>query len=345
MTAPLTGDSANVILLGRAIGHAVLTERFKNHEARRILRVLDEEVLPDLAARLAGRLENIATRGFDVGPQTTARLRFLYRDLGNFFDDLARRLRTETEDQLVDYATAQAAQLARDVRREVGTLASVVTPSTGAIRAAVLGRPFAGSTLRDRWGSRAASFRSKVEAQVRIGLVQGEVPAQIVRRVRALWPAERRKVASTVGSAVRHAQAQARQATYEENRGLLAGVMWVATLDVSTCPVCGGLDGKVLPVDSGPRPPLHPGPCRCATVPILKSAKDLGGTRASMDGQVPKAVKWAEWIGSQSADRQDEILGVGVAKLFRAGRIDVGDLVDGAGHAVTLERLAELSAR
>src|SRR5262245_38004111 len=113
------GESANAALLDQAVAHAILTERFKNHEVRRIVRVLDREVLPDLAARLAGRLENIATRGFDTGPTTTARLKFLYQDLRAFFADLTKRLRVETEGHLVSYAESQARRLARDMTREL----------------------------------------------------------------------------------------------------------------------------------------------------------------------------------------------------------------------------------
>lgn len=345
MTSRSEEASANGRLLDRGIYHAVLAERFKNHEVRRIVRILDREVLPDLRERLAARLQNIAARGFDTGPASTARLRFLFRDLSQLFSDLVVRMNAETETPLLQFAKAQASSLARDMKREVGSLAPVTTPSVGLIRQAVLRRPFEGMLLKERWDRRGRSFREAVEGQVRIGLVQGESPDQIVSRVRDLWPAQRRHVASTVRAAVAHGQNQGRQATYEENRRILRGVLWVATLDVSTCPRCGALDGELFPIDEGPRPPLHYGPCRCTTVPVLRSASDLGGTRASMDGQVPESTTFEEWIGEQSPERQDLAFGRGRARLFRAGRIALEDMADAAGNVIPLAELEEAVGR
>lgn len=330
-------DTPNDRLLDRALGYSVLTERWKNHEALRILRILDREVLPDLKARLAARLANIATRGFDTGPATTARLRFLYRDIRAIFDDLSERLRTETEDQLASFAETQAAQIARDLKREVGTRVSVVTPSAGAIRSAVFTRPLVGRTLRERWDRRADSMRGAVEEQVRIGLIQGETPEAIISRVRAVWPAERRRVAQTVRAAVAHAQTQARESVFEENASFVR-VRIVATLDLSTCVYCGELDGQVFDVGVGPRPPFHLGPCRCQPVPEVA----YGGTRASQDGQVSARTRWSSWVERQSPERQDKVFGRGIARLYRAGRVDVADLVDAAGRPLSLERVSEL---
>lgn len=335
--------SANAVLLSRTIRHAVLTERFKNTEARRILALLQREVLPDLMASLSARLETISTRGFDTGPAKTARLRFLFRDLENFAQSMSARILTEVEPRLERFAVAQSRQLSKELKAEVGSLASVVTPSASTIRAAVLQRPLEGIPLGDRWERRSRSFKNRVEAQVRIGLVQGETPQEITARVRSLFPRETRQAAMTARAGVAHAQMQARQVTFEENRDLLRGVLWVATLDLSTCPACGALDGKALPVDSGPRPPLHEGPCRCSLAPVLRSAADLGGTRASMDGQVPASVRYADWIEEQDEEEQEEAFGIGVADLFRTGRIGLEDMVDAAGNRLSLERLEALA--
>ena len=50
--------------------------------------------------------------------------------------------------------------------------------------------------------------------------------------------------------------AVARQAVAEANGDIVAGVRMVATLDSRTSSVCRSLDGRVFPVDSGPRPPV-----------------------------------------------------------------------------------------
>lgn len=62
-----------------------------------------------------------------------------------------------------------------------------------------------------------------------------------------------------------------------------------------------------------------------------------------MDGQVPDAVTFAEWIDRQSLERQDAVFGPGRAALFRAGKVDLASMVDAAGHLIPLGRLVELA--
>jgi hypothetical protein len=55
---------------------------------------------------------------------------------------------------------------------------------------------------------------------------------------------------------------------------------------------------------------------------------------------VPESITAGEWLDAQPADRQDAVLGPGRARLWRAGRIDAGDLATRAGRPVTLVELA-----
>lgn len=60
-----------------------------------------------------------------------------------------------------------------------------------------------------------------------------------------------------------------------ENKGILKGWKYVATLDGRTCPVCGHDDGKVFQRDKLPSLPRHVR-CRCTVVPVVKSWRDFG---------------------------------------------------------------------
>ena len=72
---------------------------------------------------------------------------------------------------------------------------------------------------------------------------------------------------------------------------LLVGARFLCALDESTCLICLELDGCM----DAPPPPIHEG-CRCTTVPVTKSFRELGidlpefseGSRASAIGQVAK---------------------------------------------------------
>ena len=71
---------------------------------------------------------------------------------------------------------------------------------------------------------------------------------------------------------------------------VISGIRFVCSLDERTCLTCLELDGSETP----PRLPIHKG-CRCITVPITKTYRQLGldmdeissGTRSSAIGQVP----------------------------------------------------------
>ena len=89
--------------------------------------------------------------------------------------------------------------------------------------------------------------------------------------------------------------------------------------------------------------------CRSVSVPVLKSWRELGidadelpaGTRASMDGQVPADLTYAQWFAKQSAKRQDEIVGPTRGRLYRAGRVTFDRFSDDKGRWLTLEQLQD----
>lgn len=128
--------------------------------------------------------------------------------------------------------------------------------------------------------------------------------------------------------------------------------------------ICRARDGKIYPIDSGPRPPAHPN-CRSTTAPVLKSWESLArpgalkperdarriddlfrerladkgftpeqiakierDTRASMNGQVAGDLDYSSWLRRQPVAMQNEVMGVTKAALFRKGEIDADRFVD-----------------
>lgn len=91
--------------------------------------------------------------------------------------------------------------------------------------------------------------------------------------------------------------------------------------------------------------------CRSAQTPVLKSLAELSGldigedwpqsTRASMDGQVPQATTYGEWLQRQSPKRQDEVVGPTRGALMREGKLPFDALYTNRGEYLTLEKLRE----
>ncbi len=352
--------SVNAELQDRAIRHQLYLTRLGNRQAKQIRQHLTA-AHADLMAQLERRLQLIEERGFDLGPATTARLRELTGGIGQMTkvatDGAQQQLRLELAGLPQDEARFQVGLAKATVPTELHL--ELVLPAPVTLQAVVEARPFGGRLLSEWFDGLAASQQSQLMQAIRLGVTQGQTTAQIAQRIRGtraqgyadgILEIGRVQAEAVARTAVMHISTQARQATFEANSDLVKGVIWVATLDSSTCPTCGPLDGKVFPVDSGPRPPLHVN-CRCTCVPQLRSWKELGidakelgeGTRASMDGQVPDSMTWSSWLRSQvNAGKMDvvnEALGPTRAKLFAAGGVKAESFVNREGRLLSLDQL------
>jgi len=354
--------TTNGKLQSRAIKHAIYLERYKSTVEQEIVGFLNEEVFPDLLAKLQARLERIASRGVDSGFETTKRYLQMIADLGSTLKDGGTEIRKRLAELMRELAKIEARWQETVLTQSVPAEAQVYVLPDEAVNLRivqqVVNQPIQGKPMQDWWDELAADTQKRLTTQIGIGLSQGETADQIVRRVRGTQAAgyrdgalqaTRQQAAAIVRTVSGHVTTQAREATYAEMDDVLEGVQWVATLDTKTCPTCGPLDGKVFPVKEGPRPPAHWN-CRCTTAPVTKSLEAILGkrkaketvsesTRASMDGQVPESVTYTEWIKDQDAATQDEVFGPGRARLLRAGKIDPKDLVTKTGKLRRLEDL------
>ena len=154
-------------------------------------------------------------------------------------------------------------------------------PSAQVVRSLVSSRPFEGKVMKEWADELAVADVRRIEAQIRIGVVQGEDIPTISRRVvgtQSLGGANgatavtRRNAEAITRTAVNHYSNQARREFFLENEDLFDDELYVATLDAVTTPICRSLDGETFDVGEGPIPPLHYN-CRSTRV-------------ATMDGKV-----------------------------------------------------------
>lgn len=128
---------------------------------------------------------------------------------------------------------------------------------------------------------------------------------------------------------------------FNQNDNLISGYLFTATLDGRTTSECGGLDGKFFQKGQEPQPPLHYN-CRSILTPVLKSEAELGlsGTRRSMDGLVPKAETYEQWLSKKDRNFIEDVLGKKKAKLFIDNKIPLERFTDSQGRQLTLRELA-----
>jgi SPP1 gp7 family putative phage head morphogenesis protein len=264
------------------------------------------------------------------------------------------------EQQLRELALYEAGWVVSTIIRSLPVKLDLLSVAPVQLWAAVTERPFEGRHLRQWFKDYSVSQRQRLDAAIRMSVVEGETVDQAIRRIRGTQRAgysdgiimgiNRRGAEALARTAINHVVTTARNQTLLDNSEVVQALLWRSTLDGRTSEICISRDGKVYPLDSGPRPPAHPN-CRSCVVPVLKSWKQLGidlaeapeGTRASMNGQVPESETYATWLKRQPASFQDDVLGKTRAGLFRSGKLTVDKFVNEAtGRVYTLDELRQL---
>ncbi len=353
----LLTSSANQQLLNDAIRHAVLLERYKAGEVTKILNFLNKDVLPDMTNKLTRRLEDIALRGFDKGAYSSKKLREALAQMKEISRGGIHAAGAKLRDDLKSLALTEAEWQTAALARAGKPLAlSFTMPSITQLHAVVTSKPFEGAILSQWVAGISRRAASDIERAIKIGIANGETTQDIVSRIvgtrgaafkDGVYNSIRKNVNSVVRTSITHVSSDARELVYNENEKYIKGVQWLSTLDSRTTDICISLDGEVFEIYTGPRPPAHH-QCRSTAVPVLKSWKEMGFTglkkppaavRSSFNGEVPATITYPQWLKSQRVSVQNEALGVGRAKLWRAGKItNLKQLVDQSGRAVSLSQ-------
>lgn len=212
--------------------------------------------------------------------------------------------------------------------------------------AALLASPLGGARYADAFADMAAGLLRRVRNVLTTGLIQGRGVGSVAKDVQAAVGGARFAAERIVRSEFVRVAATSALQVFDANKAALNGVQWVATLDDASCLQCGLLDGTVYedPEDADvPVDDTHPN-CRCVLVPVVAGADELGfgpATRASVDGQVPATLTYADWFAGQDAATQRDILGPARYRLFKAGH-KLGSFVSAHGVKSVRDVLAEL---
>ncbi|KAA0970301.1 phage head morphogenesis protein [Aureimonas fodinaquatilis] len=337
-------------ILDRIIAHQIWTQRYSTATVRKVIALLnraDKRIVDRLATQMLSELS----------VERSNKLLDAIRTIVAGAYGVAIEGLTSELSSFGAYETGFQNNL---LRQALPDTFETVRPSASQVVAATKARPFQGRLLRE-WGKdlQDSAFK-RVRDTIRMGMVEGRTTDQIVRDIRGtkarnyedgILQRNRREMESVVRTAVNHTANVAREETYKANADIIKGVRWVATLDSRTTTICASRDGKVYPVDNGPRPPAHFG-CRSTTAPVTKSWREMGfdvddlpaGTRASMNGQAPADLTYNEWLRKQSVETQEEVLGVTKARLFRRGNMPIDRFVDKTGAEYTLDDLRQRDA-
>ena len=354
--------TVNDLIQDEMIRHAIGLDGYSNNVVSRIMAILNRS-----NTRMTAELLEILS-GVDVPTFKAERLASMLASvrsmIANGNAEAGDKLLSELK-AFIDYETAYLNQMLLSYTPAAVHVASV---STAAVYSAAMSRPFQGVLLKEVWKDLAAQQFKLVRQSIAQGFLEGKTTDQIIRELRGtkakgyadgLLEKSRRDVEAVVRTALGHIAGNAHDAVYEKNADIIKGLKWSATLDLRTTPMCRIRDGKLYAPDShkpiGHEIPWLAGPgrlhwrCRSASVPVLKSNKELGidlpdlelrnKTRASMDGQVANDTTYADWLKRQSVARQDEVLGATRGKLMRDGKLELSEMYSNKGVFLTLDQL------
>jgi SPP1 gp7 family putative phage head morphogenesis protein len=277
------------------------------------------------------------------------------KDLTEFtksrFDKLRESITADLSDQYKEYYGVWREQIVDLAEYEAGfearSLAQVapveyVIPTRSMLNQAVMNTPL--TSIKDIRGTESlqAFYKGWSEGTIekttniiRDGYYIGKTTPQIVREIKGTAGLKfkdgqlargNRDLSIMTRTAVQHAAVQAREETWKANSDVVSGVMIIATLDSRTSNICINMDHKEFPIDSGPRPPYHPG-CRSTVVASFTKTFDFldkDATRSARgdSGEVSKesaSSTYYDFLKKQSPDFQNEVLGKQRATIFRDG--------------------------
>lgn len=358
--------TANAALADLAIDHAIDLRHYSNNVVRRMIAVLNRADAR-LSAQLAEALLRLPADSFTV-ERLEALLLAVRETNAQAYAAVIDELEPELSALSALEAKAEAAQWRSAIPAAISERVALVGISAEQVYAAALSRPFQGRLLRE-WAAALPEGRMRqLREAIRAGYVEGRTTSEIITAIRGtkalryedgILNRARRDLATIVQTAISHTAQTARQAFTDANANLVVALRWVSTLDSRTSPMCQIRDGLRYTAEAPHKPvghsiPWGDGPgrlhfnCRSVSVPVLKSWRELGidadelpaATRASMDGQVPADMTFAQWLARQSAARQDEILGATRGALYRKGGLKLDRFYDNRGRYLTLAQLA-----
>jgi len=337
--------TANEELFDASVKHQIFLQRLSTGTVHKILETLDD-VEDDIITKLAKA---------DITEFSQTRLKGILAEIRKLnqeaFTILEERLGGELHGITEHEADFQARLLEKILPVEI----SLVRPSVEVLKSIITSKPLAGRFIKDEVKDLQLSKIKRIEQALRIGVLEGETNAEIIRRIRGtralnfkdgILNRSRGDIERLVRTSITHVTARARDELYSRNQNVVKKWRFVATLDSRTSNICISLDGTEYDTGEGPMPPRHPN-CRSTSMPILKSWQEMGfdfdeipeSTRSSLDGQVPETLTYQQWLRKQPREFVEDVLGKTKSKLFLDGKMPVDRFVDLSGRDFTLDEL------
>jgi len=203
----------------------------------------------------------------------------------------------------------------------------------------VVTQPFAlGSTIADLFDDMALRERVRL---ARVARQARREAVELGPAITSVFEQTKNELDRIARTSVTHVSNASREQVLSANDNVIQALRWNSVLDSRTSDVCRARDGKmvaignnVLPDDAptldppGARPPAHPN-CRSVMTVIY------------VGEPIPKDPTYGQWLKSQPAAVQDDILGATRGRLFRDGGLTLDSFVSESGRRLNLRELQQ----
>lgn len=225
---------------------------------------------------------------------------------------------------------AEAAATAGTINTAVGGPLATAPSSAAFVEATRRKALVMGAPAKEWWSRQSARTFQRFSDTIRTGVLLGRDTATLTREWTAQSTQLRRHAEAQVRTGVQSVANASRLETLRSNADVVESVVAVATLDTRTSHICMARDGQVWALDdpSFPGPPPWHWNCRTTLAPVLKGFDQLSDRnqrnvpqqmRASMNGQVPRNMTYAEWLRTLPEADQIEALGRKRWELWKSG--------------------------
>lgn len=343
-------------LIDAHIGHSLDLLRLASGDWRQV-----KKILVELGKDLVKQIAEIDVNGPGQDVHRKRRLAKLLKNTQEIIKHKYEQIRYKQSLLLQDVAEYENAFTRNNLNTVIGADVAAESITAAQAKAVVSDTLILGASATDWWKRQEATTQAKFADAMRQGWLQGESIDQMVRRVRGtdsvtgIMDISKRDAESLVRTSVAAISGQSRVDTIERNSDILNGYVHVSTLDNRTTLQCMVRDGKKWNMDREPvghslpfrQTPIHWN-CRSTIVPWLKSWEEFGikfknkvpeGTRSSMDGYVPKSLKYEDWLKTKPTDFQKDVLGKARYNLWKEGKLTLRQMVNTNDRPLTIDQL------
>ncbi len=163
--------------------------------------------------------------------------------------------------------------------------------------------PYYGETLYDRLSDTTNQSLKRIKGRLLQGLIAGKAISEISKEITKALKTSFERIQLINRTEIMRSSNSGIMSAYKNNKHVVKGFIYMATLDLKTCSICGSYDGNEYGWgETKPVLPLHPR-CRCVYSPKLISPdvfKDrFGVTVSDFPLKNYNRPTWNEWMARQ----------------------------------------------